>query len=240
MGTVHGEYSMKERPDVSVILPCRNEEATVGICVDGARNFLKRAGLTGEVIVVDNGSEDASAEAAEFHGAVVLKESAEGYGKALRAGIAAARGEVLLMADSDTTYDMAELRRLYRCIKKKGCDMVIGNRFAGGIEPGAMPLSHMMGVVFLSALGRLRFHTDVRDFHCGMRGMTRRAAKSLKLKADGMEFATEMIAGAAARGMRIGQVPVSLKKCVYPRQSKLRAVRDGFRHLGMLFRRCAS
>ena len=227
---------MEVRPEVTVILPCRNEETTVGACIDEARKVLKRMRRNGEILVVDNASEDASARIAMQHGARLVREPAPGYGNALRTGIAAARGGILLIADSDTTYDMTDMLKLYKRLKSGKYDLVIGNRFAGGIEAGAMPVSHIIGGKVLSALARKRFSSKVRDFHCGLRGLTRRAAERLELKTEGMEFATEMIAQAQARGMRIGQVPVSLKKSRFPRSSKLRTIRDGFRHLGYIIK----
>ncbi|MBR5419910.1 MAG: glycosyltransferase family 2 protein [Lachnospiraceae bacterium] len=222
---------MREKIEVSVILPCRNEESAVAACVKEARAFLVQLGVEGEILVVDNASEDASARIAKESGARVIRQPLPGYGRALRAGIRAGRGEYLLMADCDTTYELKELEKLYHKLKDDGCDMVIGDRFAGGIEPGAMPFSHKLGAEVLSALGRRRFHCEVKDFHCGIRGLSREAAKRLKLRTAGMEFATEMIALASAAGMRIGQVPVQLKKARFPRMSKLRTLRDGFRHL---------
>ncbi len=222
------------KPEVSVIFPCRNEETAVGFCVDEARDFLSKRHISGEILVVDNASEDDSAKIAGAHGARVIREASAGYGSALRAGIAEAQGDILLMADCDTTYDLADFGKLYDGLKNEGYDVVIGDRFAGGIEPGAMSMSHDLGGKMLSALGRLRFHTDVRDFHCGIRGITREAASRLKLETPGMEFATEMIAKASKHGMKIGQVPVSLRMSRFPRRSKLRTVRDGFRHLGFI------
>ena len=225
-----------EELEVSVILPCRNEETTVGICIDEALECLSQHGIRGEILVVDNASDDSSAQIAREHGAKVIEEAAKGYGNALRAGIEAACGRILLIADSDTTYDMGELFSLYDKIKNEGFDMVIGDRFEGGIESGAMSLSHVFGGRMLSAIARLRFHNDINDFHCGLRGITKEAAEKLALNTEGMEFATEMIAKASKRGMRIGQVPVSLKNSRFPRESKLRTIRDGFRHLFFIIR----
>ena len=226
---------MDEKIDVSVIFPCRNEEGTVGICIDEAIGFFKSRGLSGEVIVVDNGSDDGSGVRAREHGARVIEETPAGYGRALRAGIRESIGDILLMCDCDTTYDISDFGKLYDMLRSGEYDMVIGDRFAGGIEPGAMPVSHIVGVQVLSAMGRSRFHADVNDFHCGIRGMTAEAARKLVLRTDGMEFATEMIAQAARAGMKTGQVPVRLKKSTLPRKSKLRTIRDGFRHLGYIY-----
>ena len=138
------------------------------------------------------------------------------------------------MGDCDTTYDFMQLGLLYAPLADGSADVMIGDRFSGGIEPGAMPYSHRYGVKALSALARLRFRTDVRDFHCGLRGLTRSAATKMRLEAEGMEFATEFIAEAARLGLRIGQAPVRLRRCELRRTSKLRTVRDGFRHLGYI------
>ena len=166
----------------------------------------------------------------------MIREDRPGYGNALRRGIAESRGDVILMADADMTYDFSRLGELYGPLAQGRYDMIIGNRFRGGIEPGAMPLSHRLGVRFLSALGRLRFRTQVRDFHCGMRGLTAAAAERLDLHCEGMEFATEMIAAAAAAGMCIGEVPVPLRRSTSARSSKLRTVRDGLRHLRLILK----
>lgn len=223
-------------PDLTLVLPCRNEAAAVSACLDEARAFLEQSGLHGELLVVDNASTDGSGRIAAAHGARVVYEPEPGYGNALRTGILAACAPVILMGDCDTTYDFTQLGLLYEPLASGRCDVVIGDRFAGGIEPGAMPLSHRIGVRMLSALARLRFQTDVQDFHCGLRGMTRAAAERMPLHTGGMEFATEMIAAAARNELRVGQVPVRLRRCTLPRRSKLRAIRDGFRHLGYMIK----
>lgn len=223
-------------PDLTLVLPCRNEEHALGACIDEARSFLRESGLNGELLVVDNASTDGSARIARERGARVVYEPKPGYGNALRAGIAAASADVILMGDCDTTYDFTQLGALYEPLAAGRCDVMIGNRFAGGIERGAMPLSHRVGVKALSALARLRFHSEVYDFHCGLRGLTRAAAERMRLRAAGMEFATEMIAAAARERLRVGQAPVRLRRCTAARSSKLRTVRDGFRHLGFILR----
>ena len=148
-----------------------------------------------------------------------------------RTGIAASRGKVLIIADCDTTYDFLYMEALYKPLDEGICDMVIGNRYAGGIGQGAMPISHKLGVRFLSWCGRLRFHTDIYDFHCGLRGLTRKAAEQLTFHRNGMEFATEMIAEGVRHNLRLIQVPVTLRRCERERKSKLRTIPDGFRHL---------
>ena len=221
----------EQQPDLTVIMPCLNEENTVGFCVDEALAFIREYGIKGEVLVVDNGSVDASAQAAAQHGAFVLREPERGYGSAIRAGLAAGRGRVLIIGDCDTTYDFRRMVDIYEPLAHGNCDMVVGNRFACEMECGAMPFSHRIGVRFLSALGRWRFHTDVYDFHCGLRGISREAMEVLSFYTSGMEFATEMIAEAARHRLRISQTSVQLRNCTYKRISKLRTVRDGFRHL---------
>lgn len=221
--------------DLTILLPCRDEAAAAGICVDEAADFLTARGLRGEALVVDNGSRDNSAAIARAHGARVIREPAPGYGRALRTGLQASRGRVIVMCDCDATYDFSQVGGLYDLLSEGRFDVVIGDRFKGGIQRGAMPLSHRLGGKALSALGRRRFHTDVRDFHCGLRGLTRGAAEAMVLRTDGMEFATELIAEAARKGLRVGQIPVRLRRCDLPRASKLRVVRDGWRHLCFIF-----
>ena len=217
--------------DLTILMPCLNEADAVAACVREAQGYLQRGGLTGEVLVVDNGSTDGSAQIARECGARVVREERRGYGRALRTGLSTAEGRLIVLGDCDTTYDFSALDELVGLLASGTCDLVVGDRFAGGVERGAMPLSHHVGVKALSALARWRYRCDVRDFHCGLRGITKNAADRLPFTADGMEFATEMIAVAAARGLRMGQVPVKLRCCAARRQSKLRTVPDGFRHL---------
>lgn len=217
--------------EVTILLPCLNEAAAVGPCVDEAQRFLMESGRTGEVLVVDNGSDDDSASIAAAHGARVVMEPRRGYGRALRTGLSHSRGAVVVLSDCDGTYDLLHLEGLVRPLLEGGCDLVVGDRFAGGLEPGAMSALHRLGVPVLSALGRLRFHTSVRDFHSGQRALTREAIARLKLRCDGMEFATELIAQAAGQRLRIAQTPIVLRRCPFERRSKLRTFSDGVRHL---------
>ena len=161
----------------------------------------------------------------------MISEPRKGYGRALRTGFEQALGKVVIMGDCDTTYDFLHMEQMYQLLAKGDCDMVMGNRFAGGIKKGAMPLSHRLGVRFLSYCGRKKFKVNVYDFHCGIRGFRKEALEKLELKTDGMEFATELIAEAARKGLIIKEIPVPLRKCEANRSSKLRTIRDGLRHL---------
>ena len=226
----------KESLELTILMPCLNEAATVAISIREALEFLKEHEIPGEVLLVDNGSTDGSSAIAENCGARVILQPRKGYGNALRTGMANSRGRIIILGDCDTTYDFLHLEELYEMLSSGQWDMVIGNRFAGGMEKGSMPLSHKWGVRFLSWLGRKRLHTDIYDFHCGLRGLTRAAAETLELRTEGMEFATEMIAVAASAGLSVGQVPVVLRTCTQARKSKLRTLRDGLRHLVYIIR----
>ena len=220
-----------EKLDLSVIMPCLNEEQRVGICIEEAKSFMRQNELRGEILVVDNGSSDQSARVANEHGAKVICETRRGYGAAIRAGIRGAAGSVLIIGDCDTTYDFLHMEGMYEMLASGQADMVIGNRYAGGTQKGAMSLYHRYGVKFLSCLGRKKFHVNVYDFHCGLRGGTKEAFERLQFTTTGMELATEMIAEASVQELRIREFPVALKKCMYPRKSKLKTIQDGFRHL---------
>lgn len=225
------EMQERESLELSVVMPCRNEEVTVAFCVKEAKEFIENYHIEAEVLVVDNASEDASAVMATQQGAKVVTANKIGYGNAVRAGIASSKGRVIIIGDCDTTYDFGHLEDMYRLLSQNVCDMVIGNRYTGGMESGSMPWSHKWGVRFLSFLAGKRFHTQRFDYHCGLRGLTRSAAEQLEFRTEGMEFATEMIAEAAKHKLCIMQVPVKLRCCRYRRQSKLRTIQDGFRHL---------
>lgn len=218
--------------DLSIVMPCLNEARTIGACIEEAKGFIKSAGLNAEIIVVDNNSTDDSAKIAKEMGARVIFEKKPGYGNALRAGLAKAKGKVIIMGDCDLTYDFSNLHEMYDLLQKN--DVVIGDRFKGGIERGAMPLSHHVGVRGLSLMGRMRYGTDVEDFHCGLRGVRNDALGKVNYKTTGMEFATEMIAEAVRNDLVIAQTPVALRNSVKGRRPKLNTIRDGFRHLNYI------
>jgi glycosyltransferase involved in cell wall biosynthesis len=217
--------------EVSVVIPCLNEAASIGACVSAARAALTDSGYEGEVVVVDNGSTDGSGRLAEAAGARVVLEPRRGYGNAYLAGLAAARGEYIVMLDADMTYDAGELPRFVEALKEGG-DMVIGNRMES-IQPGAMPWLHRrVGNPVLTGLLNRLFGTDVKDAHCGMRAIRRDALPLLDLRTRGMELASEMVIRAAKAGLDIRQLAIEY----HPRQgeSKLSPWRDGWRHLRFL------
>jgi glycosyltransferase involved in cell wall biosynthesis len=223
--------------DVTIVLPCRNEEQTVGHCTTTALAWLTHRGLTGEIIVVDNASTDHSAAAARTAGARVIHEPSLGYGTALRTGIRAARGRVIIMADADGTYDLSNLDHFYDPIALYGShDMVVGDRFAGGIEPLAMTWLHRAGNRALSGLARRATRSDIRDMHCGLRSFTTSAMEDLPAWSTGMEFATHTITHAHRKHLRITQTPTTLHPQTPGRRSHLRPVRDGLRHLAAIVR----
>lgn len=215
--------------DVSVIIPCLNEEASVATVVEKALAGIAASGLEGEVIVVDNGSDDASRERAAAGGARVVEEPRRGYGSAYLAGLAAARGRYCVMADADDTYDLTKLNELVAHLED-GADLVLGSRFKGRILPGAMSWSHRyIGNPILTGMLNWFFRARVSDAHCGLRAVRRDVLPTLKLSATGMEFASEMVIKAGKRGLRIDEVPI----VYHPRigDSKLNSVRDAWRHL---------
>jgi hypothetical protein len=220
--------------ELTILMPCLDEAATVGTCVEKARAFLRRASIEGEVLVADNGSSDDSRARAEQAGARVVEVAERGYGAALAAGIAAARGRFVIMGDADDSYDFGRLEAFVEKLRQ-GYPLVMGNRFRGGIRPGAMPPLHRyLGNPVLSFIGRLLFRAAVGDFHCGLRGFDRTAVRSLDLRTKGMEFASELVVKAALAGWRIAEVPITLHPDGRSRPPHLRSWRDGWRHLRFL------
>lgn len=215
--------------NVSVIMPCLNEEETIGVCIKKTLRVFKKHQIKGEIIVADNGSTDNSVKIAQSLGAKVVFQSQKGYGSAYRKGFAAAQGKYLIMGDSDNTYDFRQISRFLKPLEQ-GYDLAIGSRFQGKIAPGAMSWSHRyLGNPLLSGILRFFFKTNISDAHCGMRGLTKKAYRKMKLKTTGMEFASEMIIKAIKNNLRITEVPVDY----YPRKgdSKLRSLPDAWRHL---------
>ena len=219
----------KTKVDLSIVMPCLNEARTLKKCICDAQSFLVQQKISGEIIVVDNGSTDGSAGIAKKYDARVVVEKRKGYGRALRTGFEAARGKYIIMGDCDRTYDFSNMTKLWQTMQES--DLVVGNRFAGKREEGALSPLHCFGARTLSWLARKRYKNDIYDYHCGLRGFRRSILKKLHLRTTGMELATEMIAKASRKGFMIKQIPISYHKSVKGRKSKLRAFRDGFRHL---------
>ena len=211
-------------------MPCLNEALTIGTCIQKARGCIARLGLRAEVVVADNGSTDGSPQIAESEGARVVHVPERGYGAALYHGAKHARGRYIIMGDGDDSYDFSRLDPFVEQLRV-GVDLVMGNRFLGGIAPGAMPWKNKhIGNPVLSRIGRLFFHSPVRDFHCGLRGFSRAAFERMDLQTTGMEFASEMVIKATLLDMRIAEVPTTLSKDGRDRPPHLRPWRDGWRH----------
>mgnify|MGYP005840130907 CR=1 FL=1 len=220
--------------ELSIVMPCLNEAETLATCICKAQQFLHTHGVTGEVIVADNGSTDGSLAIAVQHGARLVHVAARGYGSALMGGIQAAHGQYVIMGDADDSYDFTALQPFLAELRA-GADLVMGNRFTGGIAPGAMPPLHRyLGNPVLTTIGRLFFRSPVRDFHCGLRGFRRDAILALDLRTTGMEFASEMVVKATLHGLTIREVPTTLAVDGRSRPPHLRSWRDGWRHLRFL------
>ena len=220
--------------EITILMPCLNEAKSLAFCVNEAKSALERLGLEGEILIADNGSTDGSPEIAREAGARVVSIAERGYGAALIGGIRAARGRYVIMGDADGSYVFSEIDPFVEALRE-GNDLVVGNRFRGGIQKGAMPPSHHVGVRFLSLIARWRFHAPVGDFHCGLRGFDREKSLALDLRCGGMEFATEIIGKFAWSGARITQVPTPLRKDLREGgRPHLRTIRDGFRHLRII------
>jgi len=216
------------------VIPCLNEEETVGICIQKVQRAFAALGVEGEVVVADNGSTDRSIEVAREHGARVAIEPKRGYGAALDTGIRDARGAWIIMADADDSYDWSDIAPFLGALED-GADFVIGNRFKGGVMPGAMPPLHRyVGNPVLSLVGRLLFGVPIGDFHCGMRAFSKDAYLRMRLQTRGMEFASEMVVRCAWAGLRIKEIPIRLYPDKRSRPPHLRSFRDGWRHLRFL------
>jgi glycosyltransferase involved in cell wall biosynthesis len=225
---------MTTSQELTILMPCLNEAETLARCIDKALRYITRSGIDGEVVIADNGSTDGSQLIAKERGATVIDVPAKGYGSALMAGIRAARGRFVIMGDSDDSYDFSNLDPFVEKLRE-GSDLVMGNRFKGGIRRGAMPPLHRyLGNPVLTAIGRVFFNSPCGDFHCGLRGFSRNSILSLGLQSPGMEFASEMIVKATINGLNIAEVPTTLSPDGRSRPPHLRSWRDGWRHLRFL------
>ncbi len=222
---------MTQDCELTIVMPCLNEAETLETCIRKAQGFLERHKVDGEVVIGDNGSTDSSIEIARRCQARVVHVPVKGYGAALYYAIRAARGKYVIMADSDDSYDLSNLMPFLEQLRQ-GCDLVMGNRFAGGVLPGAMPWKNrFIGNPILSGIGRLFFRCPVRDFHCGIRGFSREAFERMDLRTTGMEFASEMVIKATLLKMNVVEVPTCLHPDGRSRRPHLRPWRDGWRHL---------
>ncbi len=220
--------------ELTILMPCLNEAETIAVCVAKARGWLNENGVEGEILVADNGSTDGSPQLAQNAGARVIPIPIRGYGAALQAGIQAAKGTYVIMGDADDSYDFANLGLFVEKLRE-GSELVMGNRFRGGIAPGAMPTLHKyLGNPVLTAIGRIFFRSECKDFHCGLRGFNRESILALDLRTTGMEFASEMVVKATLNRLKITEVPTTLAKDGRSRPPHLRSWRDGWRHLRFL------
>ncbi|MHC4851847.1 MAG: glycosyltransferase family 2 protein [Planctomycetota bacterium] len=220
--------------ELSIVMPCLDEAETLATCIEKARGFLERTGVAGEIVIADNGSSDGSQDIARSLGARVVDVSRKGYGAALMGGIRAARGRYVIMGDADDSYDFATLDPFLERLRA-GCELVMGNRFRGGIKPGAMPPLHRyLGNPVLSGIGKLLFRSPCGDFHCGLRGCSKTAIEQLDLRTSGMEFASEMVVKATLHGLEVAEVPTTLSPDGRSRPPHLHSWRDGWRHLRFL------
>lgn len=220
--------------ELSIIMPCLNEAETLAICIEKAQWYLKEYQIKGEVLIADNGSTDGSQEIAIKMGAMLVNVKEKGYGSAIMGGILGAKGEFIIMADADDSYDFTNLNAFMEKLRS-GYDLVMGNRFKGGIKPNAMPFLHRyLGNPVLTWLGKLFFNSPCNDFHCGLRGFRKQAILSLNLRTTGMEFASEMVVKSTLNKLKITEVPTTLSPDGRSRKPHLRTWRDGWRHLRFL------
>jgi len=220
-------------PEVSIVIPCLNEENSIGIVVEKAKRAIEMMGMSGEVIVADNGSTDRSVEIALSKGARVVHVAQKGYGNALRGGIEAARGRIIVIGDADDSYDFLEAPKLVEKIRE-GYDLVVGSRFKGRILPGAMPWTSKIGNPIMTFTLNLLFKVNTSDSQSGMRAFTKEAYRKMQLQATGMEFASEMLIKAGKAKLRIAEVPITLHPDKRGRPPHLRPIRDGWRHLKLM------
>lgn len=219
--------------EFTFILPCLNEEKTIKYCIEEIQQYINKNKLKAEILVSDNNSSDTSVKIAKECGARVVICKERGYGKALINGTNNAYGKYCIMGDSDGSYNFSNLDEFINGVRN-GYDLVVGNRFKGGIEKDAMTLSHKIGVKFLSGFANLLFHTPIKDYHCGLRAYNTESIKKLNLSQQGMEYASEMIIAAKINNLKLLEVPTNLRKDLRNRKSHLRTIRDGFRHLKLI------
>jgi glycosyltransferase involved in cell wall biosynthesis len=221
-------------PEFTILMPCLNEEETLGSCIKKAQEFIFGHNLNAEILLSNNGSTDASAEIAQNLGVRIVDAPVKGYGNALICGIKAARGQYVIMGDSDDSYDFTDLEPFIAALRD-GYELVMGNRYLGGIDDGAMPFLHRyLGTPVITFIGKVLFGCRIGDFNCGLRGFDREKIMSLSLHQPGMEFASEMIVKASVHGLKLAEVPTKLHRDGRSRPAHLRTFHDGYRHLRFL------
>ncbi|MBQ8995213.1 MAG: glycosyltransferase family 2 protein [Oscillospiraceae bacterium] len=226
----------QDRIELTILMPCLNEAETLETCIKKAKTFLDTTGVSGEVLIADNGSTDGSQEIARRNGARVVDVPVKGYGAALQGGMNAALGRYVIMGDADDSYDFLHLMPFVEKLRE-GYELVMGNRFKGGIAPGAMPPLHKyLGNPVLSFIGRVLYRSKIGDWHCGLRGYNLEAMKAVGLCTPGMEYASEMVAKSEKAGLKITEVPTTLSPDGRTRPPHLRSFRDGWRHLVFLLK----
>lgn len=221
--------------EFTFILPCLNEEKSLEYCIKEIKSYIDKNNLNAEILVLDNGSNDNSVKIAIKNGARVKLHNKKGYGNALINATQNAYGKYCIMGDADGSYNFSKLEEFIDKLEK-GYDFVVGNRFAGGIEKGAMKISHKIGVRFLSGVANLLFKTPIKDYHCGLRAYNTDKIRKLNLSQEGMEYATEMIIMAKINKLKMIEVPTTLRKDLRNKKSHLRTIRDGIRHLKLIFK----
>lgn len=226
-----------EKIKLTILLPVLNEERTIATCIEKAKKFIARNSIDAEILIADNDSTDNSCEIAASMGARIIHVKERGYGSTLIHGIREAKGEYIIMADSDDSYDLENLEEFYEKLEE-GFELVMGNRFKGGIEKGAMPFLHKIGVPILSWVGRIVCNSKIGDFHSGIRGINKESFLKLNLECTGMEFASEMVVKAEKSNLKITEVPTTLKKDGRNRKPHLKTFSDGYRHLKFLIKSC--
>lgn len=227
---------VKKKLELTILIPCLNEEKTIGICVKKALEFINRNHVKAEVLVIDNGSIDKSREIATSLGAKVLTLSKKGYGSAIRYGIKKASGKYIIMGDADDSYNFLEILPFLTYLRQ-GYDFVIGNRFKGKIEDGAMPFTHRyIGTPAITLIGNILYRSKIWDYNCGLRGFKRSKMKSIKFTSTGMEFASEMIIKVTKKKFKVKEIPINLYKDKRDRKPHLNTIRDGVRHLSTLIK----
>lgn len=224
-----------EEIELTILIPCLNEEKTIGICIKKAKQFLKENNIKGEILVADNGSTDNSSNIAMQLGARVEKIEKRGYGAALIGGTKKAKGKYIIMADADDSYNLLEVLPLYEKLQA-GYDLVIGNRYGGKMEKDSMKLLHKyIGTPIISMLARKKYKISIKDFNCGLRGYRKEKIEKLDCKCEGMEYASEMIIKAKERGLKMAEVPINFYRDGREGKSHLRTVEDGIRHFKVIF-----